>query len=137
MDDARFFSVLFRRIRQSWKDGGSVDFTASGNMYLPSGSLCNQLSRHFHVCLFQSKAVLLDGAADLRIGHLVPRLEVNSGIPFVQAHIHGLDSVHFHECHAHGVGADRSIHAEDREFHGAELGLCRCGEQKEHEQKAQ
>jgi len=58
----------------------------------------------------------------LRQRNRVARLEANVGARLLEGDVHGVNPVELSDGHAHGVGTERSIHAEDVQLHAAQFG---------------
>ncbi len=78
-----------------------------------------------HDRLLRREAIPGNCILELPEGNVIARFEVHISQTFVQADVYILYSVNTFKCHAHGVGADLSIHAEDSHLDVAVFGLGR------------
>jgi hypothetical protein len=81
-----------------------------------------QLSARGDLRIADDKSVLLDPGTNIVVLCGAFGLELDRGIPFVQTDIDLLDTMDLLHGHAHGVGADGSIHPKDRDVHLLDLG---------------
>ncbi|HLK33023.1 MAG TPA: hypothetical protein VKT29_08025 [Terriglobales bacterium] len=86
---------------------------------------CRELTHCIYHGVFRGESILFDRIPKLLHAHRIPRLEVNRGHAFIEADRYGLDSRDFFDCHAHGVGANPSIHAENGQINMVQLSLPR------------
>ncbi len=70
------------------------------------------------------EALMADDATQLRDRHGVRRCELDGDATVVETHLRVVDAVQLLHGHAHGVGADASVHAENGLVDGLKLSFC-------------
>src|SRR6266851_845600 len=82
----------------------------------------NDFPCDLHLSVLGGEAILADDFADLLDIHLVAVLELDDCASLIETDLHVLHSIYLLDGHAHGVGADCSIHPKDNLFHLLEFG---------------
>lgn len=122
-----------KHVLRRWRRRQLVDLVGVGHFERGLAAVFDDPTEHGYLRRLWRERVVENRLADLIEPHRVAELEIDSDQRLVQTDIDLLHPTNLSHCHAHGVGAYRSIHTEGFERDVPELGTRRnaCQEQSE------